>query len=186
MQISTSVGVVQAISRPSSYVTHGSLSRFRPWRKRQQSEAADQKPDAISECSKKRNRTLGGSGYSLPARGRQSPSRGEQLTTSQLRYQKIKQPPAVSRSQYAALACANNRRRRMPAMRPSQLFFKNPSRGKGPLARPQPVSCRLRLSVHRRLGVERKDRRQKCHRCAFETRKSRNTWTRATVFNSSG
>jgi hypothetical protein len=27
---------------------------------------------------------------------------------------------------------------------------------------------------------------QKCQRCAFATRKSRNTWTRATDFNSSG
>jgi len=87
---------------------------------------AIQKRNAIARMAQKETGPLAGPVAVCRRGGRQSPSRGEQLTTWQLRSQKIKQPPAVSKLQYAPVFGANKRRRRMPAMRAPQLFYKIP------------------------------------------------------------
>lgn len=87
---------------------------------------SDQKRDAIARMRQKETGPLAGPVAVCRRGGRQSPSRGEQLTASQLQSQKIRQPSAVNGVQYAAAVCANNRRRRMPAMRRPQLFLKIP------------------------------------------------------------
>src|SRR5262249_37216194 len=106
---------------------------------------------AAVRCSPaKKNRTMVVRFLVCRHMGRQSPSRGEQLTTCNCR----KQPDCRQWGEYA------------------------------PCRFPQTIQ-----SVHASHGASAllgEAKAQKCQRWALATRKSRNTWTRATDFNSSG
>ncbi len=163
MQISTRVGVVQAIGRPPEFLKQAQSSAR---------QARAQAP-AHPRVSKRRSLQARCKRKTGPLRvrlqfcrrgGRQSPSRGEQLTALRLQSGRLDN--------------------RLPPVNGSM-----PRRFPHTMQRLACQPCGSRLSQTRARGHPRRNAgigRQKCQRCALATRKSRNTCTRATVLSSSG
>jgi hypothetical protein len=143
-QISMRVGVVQAMAfGPYNYIEGHRLNPvarqrkhphahlvadqscppskgFASWAQRPSQESV-RRSEPRCLPAQKENRTLAGPVCSSPARGRQSPSRGEQLTACRLRSGRMGNRRAASDKQYAAPNSSDNTKGRMPAMRPPQI-----------------------------------------------------------------
>ncbi len=162
MQISTRVGVVQAIGRPPEFLKQAQSSA----RQARAQAPGHTRVSKRRRCKRgpKKNRTLAGPVTVCRRGGRQSPSRGEQLTALRLQSGRMDN--------------------RLPPVHGSM-----PRRFPHTMQRLACQPCGSRLSQTRARGHPRRNAgigRQKCQRCALATRKSRNTCTRATVLSSSG
>src|SRR5262245_10345430 len=102
-QISTRVGVVHAIGRLARVLQH------------EQSKLGA----AAAQASPMKNRTLAGPVTVRRRGGRQSPSRGEQLTALRLQSGRMGNRRTASDAQYAAAIFPHNAKGCMPAMRHS-------------------------------------------------------------------